>query len=597
PYNKGNTLSTRFRAILENLTRQIIQEGAEDVANASENVENMVHAGPPPRARLPLTEVPPYTVYERDLVAFIRTRNTALINTLEELNETLHALEGDKRRLVQDNVRYKDLYARWYASAQTMMIICTEAGIPFHMGAARVTDGTAESDHLDMPCCEGARMAYGDNPRCRTADLTWIVEQGTFPFHRSDDMEEERRILYLACTRAQSLLYMSHASTRKVGGDVKPRDLSTFVESVTEIKPSLFTERLPVILHTEREVRVLDPPDATRDTMKTSRRQEASVDWNTLPEGVIPDANFVSSSTSLVCYPRQNDTERWTEEYSPAMDDAHMANAEQCMQGRSACPAKKKVGGFWRPVAALDIQQRQQSTSLPMSSSAPSEKGSNVTIDVAFPSHGPAVPYSRSTTPKTFSNKQDLMLKPALPLVLCNQNVSFMPTSRPVTEPYSNAALGHPPRTISNNQNLTPTPAPLSVPKLVFNDQHVSFEPASRPMLIPNAPPKVVADRKPNHAPLQTTSNLISPATYSDGLPHPQPPSLPNADPVASSSPSQSSGPNKVPSGQIIGVKRRLGMGRVMGGYQNKKFRQTDAHNQPLGLLGVFDTHSVIGAH
>ncbi|KAL0563363.1 hypothetical protein V5O48_018706, partial [Marasmius crinis-equi] len=104
------------------------------------------------------------------------------------------------------------------------------------------------------------------------------------------------------------------------------------------------------------------------------------------------------------------------------MDDAHMMNAERCMQGRSARPAKKKVGGFSCPVAALDIQQRQQSTSIPVSSSAPSKRGSNVTIDVAFSSHGPAVPYSRSTTPKTFSNKQDLALKPALPPVLRNQN-------------------------------------------------------------------------------------------------------------------------------------------------------------------------------
>ncbi|KAL0574734.1 ATP-dependent DNA helicase srs2 [Marasmius crinis-equi] len=410
------------------------------------------------------------------------------------------------------------------------------------------------------------------------------IEEGTFPFYRSDDMEEERRLLYVACTRAQSLLYMSHASTRKVGGDVKPRDLSTFVESVTEINPSLFTERLPVISRAEREViaRVLDRPDATEEevrksvdeyTMKTARRQVASVDWNPLPEGVVPDANFMSSSTLLASYPCQNDTEWRREEHSTATDDAHIVNAERCTQGRSGRLAKKKVGGFSRPVAALNIQQRQQSTSFPISSSVPSKKGSNVTIDVAFPSHGRAVPYSRSTTPKTYSNKQDLTLKPALPPVTHDQNVSFMPASRPVTEPYSNTALGHPPRTVSNNQNLTPKPAPPSVPKLVSNDQHVSFEPVSRPMPIPNALPKAVAARKPNHAPLQTTSNLIAPATYSDGLPHPQPPSLSNADPVASASPPQSSGPNKVPSGQIIGVKRRLGMGRVMGGYQNKKFK------------------------
>ncbi|KAL0065128.1 ATP-dependent DNA helicase srs2 [Marasmius tenuissimus] len=98
------------------------------------------------------------------------------------------------------------------------------------------------------------------------------VEQGTFPFYRSDDTEEERRLLYVACTRAQSLLYLSHSSTRKVGGDVKPRDLSTFIESVTEINTSLFTKHLPTISDSEREViaRVLDRPNATNEEVKKS---------------------------------------------------------------------------------------------------------------------------------------------------------------------------------------------------------------------------------------------------------------------------------------------------------------------------------------
>ncbi|KAJ3997410.1 P-loop containing nucleoside triphosphate hydrolase protein [Lentinula boryana] len=68
--------------------------------------------------------------------------------------------------------------------------------------------------------------------------LEWPVvmipaaEQGIFPFYRTDDIEEERRLLYVACTRAQSLLYLSYATQRKAAGETKARDLSPFVSSV-----------------------------------------------------------------------------------------------------------------------------------------------------------------------------------------------------------------------------------------------------------------------------------------------------------------------------------------------------------------------------
>ncbi|KAF8322726.1 UvrD-helicase-domain-containing protein [Clavulina sp. PMI_390] len=45
------------------------------------------------------------------------------------------------------------------------------------------------------------------------------VEQEVFPFYRSEDHAEERRLLYVACTRAQGFLYISYARERAVGGD------------------------------------------------------------------------------------------------------------------------------------------------------------------------------------------------------------------------------------------------------------------------------------------------------------------------------------------------------------------------------------------
>ena len=44
-----------------------------------------------------------------------------------------------------------------------------------------------------------------------------------------------RRLLYVACTRAQGLLYLSHTKVRKIGGVEKPRELSFFVASCAKL--------------------------------------------------------------------------------------------------------------------------------------------------------------------------------------------------------------------------------------------------------------------------------------------------------------------------------------------------------------------------
>ncbi|KAF9507163.1 hypothetical protein BS47DRAFT_1304360 [Hydnum rufescens UP504] len=45
-----------------------------------------------------------------------------------------------------------------------------------------------------------------------------VFEGGAFPFARSEDHDEERRLLYVACTRAQGLLYLTHCQTRCTEG-------------------------------------------------------------------------------------------------------------------------------------------------------------------------------------------------------------------------------------------------------------------------------------------------------------------------------------------------------------------------------------------
>jgi hypothetical protein len=56
----------------------------------------------------------------------------------------------------------------------------------------------------------------------------------------------QRRLLYVACTRAQSLLYLSHVSKRKVGGETKTKDISEFISAATkEHSVSVFARSYP----------------------------------------------------------------------------------------------------------------------------------------------------------------------------------------------------------------------------------------------------------------------------------------------------------------------------------------------------------------
>ncbi|KZT02552.1 UvrD-helicase-domain-containing protein [Laetiporus sulphureus 93-53] len=68
------------------------------------------------------------------------------------------------------------------------------------------------------------------------------MEEGTFPAPHSDDRDEERRLLYVACTRAQCLLYVTHADRRMIAGKYQTKRMSRFLSTVLENDPELFTD-------------------------------------------------------------------------------------------------------------------------------------------------------------------------------------------------------------------------------------------------------------------------------------------------------------------------------------------------------------------
>ncbi len=68
------------------------------------------------------------------------------------------------------------------------------------------------------------------------------LEEGIFPIQRvssSSDMEEERRLLYVAITRAEEVLYMSHCSKRYMYGQSQYQSPSRFIRELGLLSLSL----------------------------------------------------------------------------------------------------------------------------------------------------------------------------------------------------------------------------------------------------------------------------------------------------------------------------------------------------------------------
>ncbi|KZT33110.1 P-loop containing nucleoside triphosphate hydrolase protein [Sistotremastrum suecicum HHB10207 ss-3] len=91
------------------------------------------------------------------------------------------------------------------------------------------------------------------------------VEQGIFPFYRNDDVAEERRLLYVACTRAQAFLYVSYCSKRMTAGEIKDRTISDFISKIPADQKKVFDKAAPIVgpKCIEEVAKVLrrDPPD------------------------------------------------------------------------------------------------------------------------------------------------------------------------------------------------------------------------------------------------------------------------------------------------------------------------------------------------
>lgn len=104
----------------------------------------------------------------------------------------------------------------------------------------------AEGHDQHCPCGQGLGVAcrlhscWWVTTVLAVVPLTAVVEQGTFPSYRcteTHEIAEERRLLYVAMTRAQTFLTMSFCQFRMMGGEESDKELSEFIKHAQNADP------------------------------------------------------------------------------------------------------------------------------------------------------------------------------------------------------------------------------------------------------------------------------------------------------------------------------------------------------------------------
>lgn len=198
---------------------------------------------------------------------------------------------------------------------------------------------------------------------CHSAKgLEWPVvyvpcaEEGIYPFYRStgtsNEVDEERRLMYVAITRAQAFCSLSWSRVRQRGAETHDAKLSPFLAGVAEQYPTLFVKKLQKINEkTRREVAsVLGRPAVAEEVaLAQIAEHEAS-----LPPPVTA-ASFNSgswgsrSANGAASWPRSNGP---TPTPANAGFTSALANHSAVSSGGSSQASIKAFGGVGRTLGA-----------------------------------------------------------------------------------------------------------------------------------------------------------------------------------------------------------------------------------------------------
>ncbi|OSD06484.1 P-loop containing nucleoside triphosphate hydrolase protein [Trametes coccinea BRFM310] len=395
------------------------------------------------------------------------------------------------------------------------------------------------------------------------------VQSGVFPSSRAEDVEEERRLLYVACTRAKGLLYLTHTTSRMMAGEFVPAYISEFISALHHDKKTkeLFTETLPPL-----------PPQ--------DRKIIATVIGRPLPadEEV---ARRVSEYEKTSRHPA------WGEHapfLNPAMGDC---GPEWQRQQFPSAPYK----GFLQQKPA-EISGHQQSLAQPIS--GPASFSSSSTLLTATQRAGVV----RTAAPQASSSRQVMHR--------ASSSASQQPKAGPSAvgiafgKPTSlGTAVARQPTQVANARTATHSQSRhQTVPSMrqssagsskeepIDIDALPSVPVPTRVKPLTTKPVTAVSDRPsashrdtsfaaPRLAPTQAAStNLRLPPSPAPPLTYCTPPSPKRSLPSSASGSSTTGSSSAIaasaaPAAAIppTGVKRRLGMGRTVTGYTNKKFK------------------------
>ncbi|KAI0070422.1 UvrD-helicase-domain-containing protein [Panus rudis PR-1116 ss-1] len=383
---------------------------------------------------------------------------------------------------------------------------------------------------------------------CHTAKgLEWpvvfvpAVEDRTFPSYRAEDDEEERRLLYVACTRAQALLYLSYTYNRMIGGELKTQELSPFVKPLP--MHQLFGFQRPEIGRAEREVmaKVLSRPLPSEAEVK--RRMDAfneSGVINAWPTPAFPgpsgqQTHSRPNSRSNMNHTQQNLMQQIQPQFNgiPSFTSAKAAiKSEVGLSPLNAPDIKPPLSPSRHPVVNTVSVNIIRANPKPL----PSDKGKGKAPTNFSAMAGP----STSTTTATGSKQPQAA-----------HLHSFF--GKPRNVPMKSEAK-HPVKVKTQSIDLTSGPIDLTSEPIDLTSELEPIDPTSESM-----PPI------PSFTSRTVVRSFNSAATHRS--------------PVVSNAPSTSV--NVIPAGasgsastqRLAGGKRRLGMGHTTGGYPNKKYK------------------------
>jgi DNA helicase-2/ATP-dependent DNA helicase PcrA len=175
---------------------------------------------------LPLPEVIEHVVARSGLIEHYKTEREGAdrIENLEELTSAAAAFTEEERQ--------------------------TESGEAIDPLTAFLTHAALEAgEHQAGEGQEAVQMMTVHSAKGLEFDVVFLtgLEEGLFPHEQSanerDGLEEERRLAYVAITRARNRLYLSHAQTRMLHGQTRYNIPSRFLEEIPEALLKWLTPR------------------------------------------------------------------------------------------------------------------------------------------------------------------------------------------------------------------------------------------------------------------------------------------------------------------------------------------------------------------